>query len=102
MAQQPRQNPERRETMIREAAYSRYVQRAYEPGHALDDWLAAEAEIERELAGPAEWPSDAEVQQSSVHGARLDDELKRTVKQHPQKAIPQIESIEPEQAPFKE
>jgi hypothetical protein len=42
------------------------------------------------------------MQQSGVHGARKDDELKRTVKQHPQKAIPQIESVEPEKAPFRE
>ena len=30
------------------------------------------------------------------------DELKRIIKQHPQKAIPQIESVEPENAPFRE
>jgi len=42
------------------------------------------------------------VQQSSAHGARTDDELKRIVRQHPQKAIPQIESVEPDKAPFKE
>jgi hypothetical protein len=34
-----------REQMIREAAYLRYQARGCEDGHALDDWLAAEAEI---------------------------------------------------------
>jgi hypothetical protein len=42
------------------------------------------------------------MQQSCVHGAAMDDELKRIVRQHPQKGIPQIESIEPQEAPPKE
>ncbi|MCL5061548.1 MAG: DUF2934 domain-containing protein [Candidatus Thermoplasmatota archaeon] len=88
--------------MIREAAYSRYARRGYAPGHDLDDWLAAEAEIERIAPEPPEFPPDLEVQQSSVHGAGKDDELKRIIRQHPQKAIPQIESVEPEKAPFRE
>ena len=97
----------RREAMIREAAYYHYAQRGYAPGHDLDDWLAAEAELERiasEQAASefAEFPPDTEMQQSSVHGAGKDEELKRIIKQHPQKAIPQIESVSPEKAPFKE
>lgn len=93
---------EQREAMIREAAYYHFAKRGYAPGHELEDWLAAEAEIERGMAEPAEFPADAAVQQSSVHGAGKDEELKRIVKQHPRKAIPQIESVEPENAPFKE
>ncbi|MCL5061546.1 MAG: DUF2934 domain-containing protein [Candidatus Thermoplasmatota archaeon] len=93
---------EQREALIREAAYSRYARRGYAPGHDLDDWLAAEAEIERIAPEPPEFPPDLEVQQSSVHGAGKDDELKRIIRQHPQKAIPQIESVEPEKAPFRE
>ena len=93
---------EQRETMIRDAAYFHYAKRGYAPGHDLDDWLAAEAEIERTTPESAEFPPDTEVQQSSVHGAGKDDELKRIVRQHPQKGIPQIEGIEPENAPFKE
>ena len=88
--------------MIREAAYYHYAKRGYAPGHELDDWLAAEAEIERGERAAAEPPADAELQQSSLHGAGKDDELKRAVRQHPRKAIPQIESVEPENAPFKE
>lgn len=86
--------------MIREAAYYRYAQRGYALGHDLDDWLAAEADLERG-GEPAELP-ELELQQSSAHGAAEDEELKRIIKQHPRKGIPQIESIEPEEAPLKE
>jgi hypothetical protein len=93
---------EQREAMIREAAYYRYAQRGYAPGQDLDDWLAAETEIGRIAAEPPESPPDTAVQQSSVHGAGKDEELKRIVKRHPQKAIPQIESVEPAKAPARE
>ncbi|MCO6427523.1 DUF2934 domain-containing protein [Nitrosomonas communis] len=99
---------EQREAMIREAAYYHYQKRGGVPGHELDDWLAAEAELELELelerrtAELQELPPGMEIQQSGVHGARKDDKLKRMVKQHPQKAIPQIDSVEPEKAPAKE
>jgi hypothetical protein len=44
-------NPVRRHA-ITEAAYYRAQQRDFEPGHEMDDWLAAEHEImEREGAG---------------------------------------------------
>jgi hypothetical protein len=64
-------------------------------------------ELERRTPGriaseSEEFPPDTEMQQSSLHGAGKDDELKRIVRQHPQKGIPQIEGIEPENAPFKE
>jgi hypothetical protein len=32
-------------TMIAEAAYHRASQRGFEPGHELEDWLSAEAEL---------------------------------------------------------
>ena len=38
-----------RESMIRTAAYFRAQQRNFATGHALDDWLAAEAEIDAAL-----------------------------------------------------
>lgn len=41
-----------RETRIREAAYFRFVARGYVHGHDLDDWFAAEAEIDADLAIP--------------------------------------------------
>jgi len=38
--------PERRRQMIAAAAYQRAQRRGFEPGHELEDWLAAEAEID--------------------------------------------------------
>lgn len=93
---------EQREAMIRDAAYYHFAKRGYAHGHALEDWLAAEAEIERIASASQAFPADTAIQQSSAHGARMDDELKRAIRQHPQNAIPQIESIEPEKAPFRE
>lgn len=36
-----------RRAMTAEAAYYRAERRGFEPGHELDDWIAAEGEIER-------------------------------------------------------
>lgn len=99
-------NPEQRENMIREAAYFRYAQHDFAPGHDLDDWLAAEAEL---FGGEAnsEPPELVERtafggQESGVHGFWEEDALKRIIKQHPGKGIPQVESVEPQDAPPKE
>src|SRR5574340_343660 len=88
-------SPSQRENMIREAAYFRYVQHGSVLGHDLDDWLTAEAELfggeaERQ---PPELVEAAEfgMQESGVHGFWEDDALKRIVKQHPRKGIPQVE-----------
>lgn len=40
-----RSTPEPRESRIRKAAYARWENRGRAPGHALDDWLAAEADL---------------------------------------------------------
>jgi hypothetical protein len=42
--------PQMREAMIAESAYFRSAHRGFEPGHEIDDWLAAEAEIDAALA----------------------------------------------------
>jgi hypothetical protein len=42
--------PEARDAMISEAAYFRSAHRGFEPGHEVDDWLAAESEIDAALA----------------------------------------------------
>jgi hypothetical protein len=39
-----------RESMIAEAAYFRSAHRGFEPGHEVEDWLAAEAEIDGALS----------------------------------------------------
>jgi hypothetical protein len=38
--------PEQRQAMIAEAAYYRAERRGFEPGHEIDDWCAAEGEID--------------------------------------------------------
>jgi hypothetical protein len=43
-------DPEVRHRMISEAAYQRYAQRGYVEGFELEDWLQAEAEVDRQLA----------------------------------------------------
>jgi len=42
--------PEARDAMIAEAAYFRSAHRGFEPGHEVDDWLAAESEIDEARA----------------------------------------------------
>jgi hypothetical protein len=37
-----------REQLIAEAAYYRAERRGFQPGHELEDWLAAEAEVDGE------------------------------------------------------
>ena len=44
-------SPERRLEMIAEAAYLRAEQRGFGPGDPLEDWLAAEREVDLLLAG---------------------------------------------------
>jgi hypothetical protein len=43
---------ELRHRMISEAAYYRYAERGYCDGYEVDDWLAAEAEIDHLLLNP--------------------------------------------------
>ena len=104
-------SPEARQHMIGEAAYYRYVRRGYAPGHDVEDWLAAEADFERESVKrtPSDPPEALEaldeefgMQQSGAIGPAEDEALKRALKQHPRRDIPRIESIEPEDAPLKE
>ncbi|HEX6528384.1 MAG TPA: DUF2934 domain-containing protein [Burkholderiales bacterium] len=38
--------------LISEAAYYRAKQRGFQPGHELDDWIQAEAEVARRLNSP--------------------------------------------------
>jgi hypothetical protein len=38
---------EQTEQLIRQRAYSYYEERGFENGHELDDWLRAEAEVNR-------------------------------------------------------
>jgi hypothetical protein len=40
-----------REALIAEIAYFRAQRRGFEPGHELEDWLAAEAEVDQRVNG---------------------------------------------------
>jgi hypothetical protein len=47
-------SPDLRHRMISEAAYFLHIQRGYEDGYDMDDWLQAEAEIDHLLLNPQE------------------------------------------------
>ena len=50
---------EKREALIRIAAYSFYERRGYVSGHELEDWLQAEMEVDRQLgAAPVPKPTN--------------------------------------------
>jgi len=51
---------------------------------------------------PAPETPEAEVQQSTVRSPAKQDKLSRIIKQHPQRDIPRVESVEPPEAPPKE
>lgn len=105
-------SPETRLRMIGEAAYYRYVERGFESGHELDDWLAAEADFEEarlmEQASRSQPAPDTDVLEESgmQHGGARSpaqaEALKRIIRGHPRRDIPRIESMEPEDAPPKE
>ena len=123
---------EERQALVRQAAYQRYLQRGGADGRDLDDWLAAEAEVDAMLIGsgaagePAHrasasapprrgrqdpeqagamsarrraaepaGPPEAEVQQSNARSIARDEKMKRIIRQHPQRDIAQVESLEP-------
>ena len=85
--------------MIREAAYSRYMDRGYEHGHDLEDWLEAEAEIDAAMTEPG---IEFGMQQGGTMGPAEDEALKRLVRRHPRKEIPLVEGIESGDAPSRE
>lgn len=47
--------PEARQAMVAREAYFRAERRQFAPGHELEDWLAAEVEVDRRL-GAARGP----------------------------------------------
>jgi DUF2934 family protein len=101
-----RLDPIERERMIREAAYDRYVQRGFEHGQDVEDWLLAEAQVDQAiLAGQRALSGETiefGMQQGATHGRWQDEALKRIIKQHPQRDIPRVEGIDPQDAPLKE
>jgi len=53
---------EERQVMICEAAYYLAEHRGFEPGHDVDDWLAAEEQIDAALTSPAQRAADSRLQ----------------------------------------
>ena len=45
-------SPDELRQLISEAAYYRAKRRGFEPGHELEDWIQAEAEVVRRLNAP--------------------------------------------------
>jgi hypothetical protein len=41
-----------RQELIAEIAYSKALNRGFAPGQALEDWLAAEIEVDQKIGGP--------------------------------------------------
>lgn len=52
-------DPDLRHRLISEAAYEIYARRGYVDGFDVDDWLAAEAQVDHTLVNP-EFPSQGE------------------------------------------
>jgi len=105
---------EARQRMIREAAYFRYAQRGFEHGHDLDDWLAAEADVERstrrrppperEMPRPAvrlaqDAAGEPGMQHGGPQGPAGDDARKRVIRGRSEREIPRAESLTPDEAP---
>jgi hypothetical protein len=49
-----------------------------------------------------EWFDDVDVQASGARSVARQEQLKRIVKQHPQRDIPKVESVDPNEAPSRE
>jgi len=70
---------QRRQAMIREAAYFRAERRGFVGGDPVGDWLAAEAEIDRRLAEEAKEGGGGAgpIEQFEAQLAALDQEMRR-------------------------
>ena len=60
-------NAEQLRQMIAEAAYFRAQRRGFQGGNPIDDWLAAEAEVQRALGAPHEAGSLSITQEELDH-----------------------------------
>jgi hypothetical protein len=95
-----------RHRMIQEAAYALHEDGGRIHGHDMDDWIAAEAHVDRMLAQEVEEQAAErvmpDVQQSAGLSKVRDEELKRIMRQHPRRDIANVESVEPAEAPPRE
>jgi hypothetical protein len=73
----PQISPEQREHMIAEAAYFRAERRGFQGGDPLDDWLQAEAEIDRITAAGGEPAAEKLADQLAAQLHEYDNEFVR-------------------------
>lgn len=84
--------------MIREAAYRRHEQRGFAHGHDLEDWLEAEAQVDRMISGRREsieapesiQMPEPDLQQSCGRSIVRDEMMKRMLKHNPQRDIAKV------------
>lgn len=85
---------EERLRMIREVAYSFYERRGFVHGHDLEDWIEAEAHVDRILSKQGNPESiempEGDLQQSGGRSIIRDEMMKRILKQHPQRDVPKV------------
>lgn len=85
---------EERLRMIREVAYSFYERRGFVHGHDLEDWIEAEAHVDRMLSRQPTpesiETSEPDLQQSGGRSIIRDEMMKRILKQHPQRDVPKV------------
>ncbi len=91
----PSVRSEERERLIREAAYARFARRGFVHGHDMEDWLMAEAEVDRMMSNTsageaAEVSEDRELHQSGSRSIVRDETMKRILKQHPLRDAPKV------------
>ena len=105
-ARRPAIDAAERHRMIQEAACALYEDGGRIHGHDMDEWITAEAYVDRMLAQQADEqvtePIMPDVQQSAGLSKARDEELKRIMRQHPRRDIPNVESMEPGEAPPRE
>lgn len=83
--------------MIRDVAYSLYERRGFAHGRDVDDWLVAEAYVDRmisrqqkpESIESVEMP-EPDLHQSSGRSIVRDEMMKRILKQHPLRDVPKV------------
>ena len=78
-----------RRRLIEQAAYERFARRGFAHGHDMEDWLMAEADVDRMLTNSnapesaEEGPEDRELQQGASRSIIRGETMNRIVRQHP-------------------
>lgn len=96
-ARTPSIGADERRRMIQERAYTLYERRGFVHGHELDDWFAAEAQVDRILSRQRKSESieasempEPDLHQSGGRSIIRNERMKRILKQHPQRDVPKV------------